>query len=127
MKKLIMTISLVVILLAVAWGYFVIQPKYYSDMDEIYEEFQEEIEIAGSTSRMNVGSAIRELRDVQDELEDLSKPFWISSETQDYLMDGMDSAIDGFVAFAGQDEDSEIAEHFSDAGDAFRDYRSCRP
>jgi hypothetical protein len=80
------------------------QETYYTTMDSIRSDFGEAIDVAMVTTRFQLGDEIRELRGIEQRLDNISRPFWITNKTpQTELAIGMQMQIDAFVAFLAQD------------------------
>ena len=112
--------AMVLVAIAISIGFWHVNS--YDRMEELRQEFSEEFEIAGATSRINIGSEIRELRDIQDKLEDMTVPPW-AYEARDHLNEGMEETIQAFLSFQSQD-DQAVTTHFSNAADEFEAYNS---
>lgn len=97
----------------------------FREMGELRLEFADEMEIALSTSRMSLGSEIRELRDIHNQAKDLNVVPWASAAHDDLLL-SMDLIIRGFLAFQSQDSDEAVSNYFERAERAINNYDNHR-
>lgn len=93
----------------------------YDKMAELRKDFADEFEIAMSTPRMGIASEIRELRDIQKQLDDLTVVPWAAGAKED-LLKGMGQVIRGFLAFQGQEDASAVTTWFDRAKMSFDAY-----
>ena len=121
-RRLVIWLPIVLVVL-LAGGVFIWDSNTKSSLLDCYEDFREEVEIAGSTSRIGLGSEIRELRDIQDEVGDLSIPPW-RKEAYEHLMTGMDYTVTAFLAFQSQSEDYLVQASFEVAEAAFNQFET---
>ena len=97
------------------------EQAYTNELVNFHEDWADEMDIAMITSRMNIATEIRVLKDMQDDLEEINKPFWRSSTAQDLLEAGVGTTIDGFVLFSGGSENDSEAFDMILAGNSKMD------
>jgi len=89
--------------------------------------------IASSTPRIALSGQITNLQSLRDEAEDLKVPSCME-EAKLELLAGMDSAIQGYIAFMGQQSDAVVSGYFGGAqrhianfNDSLLEIKDCAP
>jgi len=101
------------------------EPGYSKEELEAYlelaqpllDEFNDTLEIAGSTARIALAPVVSELRRIQREFRRLECPE-IAKTAHAYFSDGMDFGIQAFLAFMAQESDAEVERLFKKGREA---------
>ncbi|MBI3158123.1 MAG: hypothetical protein HYZ26_00805 [Chloroflexi bacterium] len=124
----------VVVLALVAGGWYFYSYNYgvtcgvkrveasLGDLEQIAEEWDDAVSLAGSTSRIALSGPIGDLQDIRRDLMRLRVPACLV-DAQIHLTRTMDNTIEAFLAFASQRPDSEVSEYLSRAGFSQESFR----
>jgi len=123
MRKLIIVIVLLVVVAGAGFGWYYFQGpcgtskvnKAIDDMSTVAEEFDDAFAVANSTARMSLSGPISEMQNVKRNADDIVVPVCLENAKQ-LLVGGMQTSIDGFIAFLGQEPDDVVTSYFVDAG-----------
>jgi hypothetical protein len=98
---------------------------YVTEIEPLFDEFQDAINIASSTPRIALAVVIRDMQRIRRDLDDVIAPD-CAAEGHGLLVSGMDGAINAFVTFLGDGSDSTMAYHLrqstNDMDNAFQQF-----
>lgn len=83
--------------------------KVYELFNQVSQEWDDALELAGSTSRMNLPPRIAELQSLRRNIQIQEWPK-CAKPGQEHLISGMNSIIDGFILFLDSDNPEILAE-----------------
>lgn len=89
---------------------------YLEELDFLLEEWDDTVEIAGSTSRMSLSPVIKDLQDIKRDARRLERPE-CANYLQDLVVVAMESQINAFISFLAQDSDTVVARKILGAED----------
>lgn len=94
---------------------------YYMAIEPKLEEWDDAVEVAGSTSRIALAPQITRLQDIKREVEDMDIP-WCGVFAHMELIKAMEYRIDAFLAFMSQEDDEEVTRLSDLANSAIDDW-----
>jgi len=90
--------------------------NYLEELKGLLEEWDDTVDLAGSTSRMGLPSLIQDMQNMKRDARRLDRP-----ECADYLQDlvivSMESEINAFITFLGQESDTIVSRKIKNAAD----------
>jgi hypothetical protein len=112
MKKLLFVLILVALAVAACGGGDKCDPDKYRDkVEPILDEWDDAVDVAQQTARMSLAGQIDRLQEIKREMAGLEVQECVD-DAHDELIDYMDSTIDAFLAFLGQEADTTVQNHF---------------
>lgn len=93
--------------------------SYLDKLDLLLEEFDDTVEIAGSTSRMGLAPVIQDMQSQKRDARRLDRPE-CANYLQDLVVVGIETKIDAFISFLSQASDTVVARKLT-ASDKVRD------
>lgn len=94
---------------------------FFMDAARLLDEWNDANDLASSTPRMSLGPAVAELQRIQRDTDNLYFP-QCAYAAHSQLVAGMESAVEGYLAFLAQEPDATVEEHFEDAALNFENY-----
>jgi hypothetical protein len=85
---------------------------YLAQIQPLLEEWDDAVEVADSTARIALSPLVRDMQGIQRDVEDVTVPD-CARHGSALLIDGMDSVIDSFIAFMGEESDSVVSLYVS--------------
>ncbi len=82
-----------------------------AEIEDLAEEWDDAVAVAFSSSRMALSGPISDLQDIKRDVGNLEVPECLV-KSRDDLEKGMVAAIDGFIAFLGQESDTTVSTKF---------------
>ncbi|MBE7535434.1 MAG: hypothetical protein HS124_06860 [Anaerolineales bacterium] len=102
-------------------------------MDDLLNKWIDAENIAGSSPRISLASPISNLQSVRTELSNLEVPVCMEAPKSELLL-GMETSIQGYIAFLGQESDYTVSTYFDEAAthiknftDLMKEVQSCAP
>ena len=92
------------------------------EMDEINNDWISAVELASSTSRINLSGPVSNLQNIKKQVSDLDVPACML-ESQVYLYSAVDYSIDAFFAFMGEESDTVVGNKFDTSVTYIERYR----
>ena len=83
-------------------------------MSEIFDQWTDAVSLAQNTARIGLSGPIGDLQDLKRQMEAVDVPDCLRV-VRDGIAGGMDYAIDGFLGFAAQADDSRVGADFDTA------------
>jgi len=83
--------------------------KVYELFNQVSQEWDDALELAGSTSRINLPPRIAELQSLRRNIQTQEWPK-CAKPGQEHLISGMNSMIDGFILFLDSDNAEGLSE-----------------
>ncbi len=84
------------------------------NLNEIAERWDDALDVASSTSRIALSGPVGDLQEIRRETRQQDWPECAQAAQQE-LVEMMDEMIKGFIAFMGQESESEVQEYFEKA------------
>lgn len=117
MKHLIIGLILLAFLLS-SCGPGCSSAQYIELTQLLLEEWDDQVALTNSTSRVALPAQISELQSIAREFKRLELQECYHP-TRDRMVKYMDEIIEGFIAFMSQEEDSVVSNHFKNADQYF--------
>lgn len=89
---------------------------YLAQLEPILDEWQDAVEVANSTARIALSPMVRDLQRIQRDVEDVPAPD-CARHGSSRLIGGMDSIVDAFIAFMGEEAESVVSYKFNSGYD----------
>lgn len=96
--------------------------EYRATVDDLLEEWEDALAVAGSTSRISLAGPMAELQSIRREAGDIEGVPECAESAHDLLLKSMDDAIDAMLAFAAQEEDSRVTDLMEIAGNRYESF-----
>jgi len=95
--------------------------QYLENASKKYEVFMEKYKLANSTSRMNLTPVISDMQDIKTEFNELNPPAKCEElvEAHKLYLEGMNCAIDSYIAFQSQEDDVDVMMKFIETENLF--------
>lgn len=82
--------------------------SYLDELDLLLEEFDDTVEIAGSTSRMGLAPVIQDMQSQKRDARRLDRPE-CANYLEDLVVVAIETKVDAFISFLSQDSDTVVA------------------
>jgi len=86
--------------------------SYYDDYSKILSSWEDADKVAGATGRISLGPIILTMQSVKRELDFSTPPTCLEAGVGKVVL-GMESSIDGYIAFMKESDNGVIADYFS--------------
>jgi len=84
---------------------------YLARIQPLLEEWDDAVEVANSTARIALSPMVRDMQGIERDVEDVPVPD-CARHGSALLIDGMDSIIDAFIAFMGDESEDTVGAKF---------------
>jgi len=92
--------------------------EYLNEWGRITAEWDDLIELAGSTPRVNLPPLVQQMQGLRREQVGLDAPCAEAEALTEASVEQMDAIIEGYLAFIRQESDSTVEQHFGRARQA---------
>lgn len=99
-----------------------VSPQFSEIMTPIAEEWDDAVKLTGKTARMALPNQISSLQAIRRKANDVDAPDCLKTAKAS-LIKSMDSTIEGFLAFMGQESETTVNKHLTTAATAMKDYQ----
>lgn len=96
--------------------------EYRATVDDLLEEWEDALAVAGSTSRISLAGPMAELQQIRREAGDIEDVPECATAAHDLLLQAMDDAIDAMLAFAAQEEDTRVTDLMEIAANRYESF-----
>lgn len=114
-NKAVVGLITVAVLVVISFGWYYYQgpcgvnvvAKSTEEIDALIADWDDAFSLASSTSRIALASPVGELQGLASDARDLEVPACLQ-EVQEHLEDGMEKAVEGFLAFMSEEPDNVV-------------------
>lgn len=122
MRKLTIGLIVLVVLAGAGFAWYYLEGpcgvnpvrQAFDDLQTQTEKFSDAFKIAQSTPRISLSGPISDLQEIKRATDDVPVPACLE-HAKELLVGGMQTSIDGSIAFMGQAAETEVSSLFLDA------------